>query len=142
MFYAIEVDIDGQSKMGIMTLDSCLYFCGAITTPTDYGETGGCDCEDIPAGKGDEQVAFIDTQLATWADDDTIIWKVLQIHHPLWHINNDGDEETLIYHLLEKLEDSNFDIIIHGHTHVMAASYYPLVNIQKRGQLSQWILWR
>lgn len=112
---------DQGSRIGFLYIDSFLLVCAGNHNLIFQGTI----CTKDMAQQGDVQNSWIHYILKNWNKDNTIIWRVLVTHHPMWSLSDPVEDFAGINdYLLPILRENKFDLYLNGHEALTSFAYF------------------
>jgi len=114
-YYSKVVNIgDSELKTAWIYLHSCDLVCIRPTSPECYNGTK----KNVKFDQIQTQINWLSDSLASFSEDDQIIWKVVVIHNALFSAGEKhGDNLDLIKAILPILSKYKVDVVLSGHDH-------------------------
>jgi len=105
---------DSELKTAWIYLHSCDLVCIRPTSPECYNGTK----KNVKFDQIQTQINWLSDSLASFSEDDQIIWKVVVIHNALFSAGEKhGDNLDLIKAILPILSKYKVDVVLSGHDH-------------------------
>mmetsp|Transcript_11171 Transcript_11171/g.18773 ORF Transcript_11171/g.18773 Transcript_11171/m.18773 type:complete len:385 (-) Transcript_11171:28-1182(-) len=131
-----EVGPNGE-KFSLLNLDSCFMLCETINSKPDLKQDllmqlddhsreiidSKCDFAAEYVQRGNEQMAWIKKTVAANRNDEKIVWRASNMHHPLFGLHY-NDYQSLINDFLPVALQNDFDVYFNGHEHLMNYGFY------------------
>jgi len=114
-YYSKIVNIgDSELKTAFIYLHSCDLVCIKSTSPECYNGTK----KNVKFDQIQTQIDWLSDSLASFSEDNLIIWKVVVIHNAIFSAGErHGDNEELIKTILPILSKYKVDVVLSGHDH-------------------------
>jgi len=105
---------DSKFKTAFVYLHSCDLVCIKPTSPECYNGTK----KNVRFDQIQTQIDWLSDSLASFSEDDSIIWKVVVIHNAIFSAGErHGDNQELIKTVLPILSKYKVDVVLSGHDH-------------------------
>lgn len=77
-----------------------------------------CEGDQSFVKEGNEMMAWIKDTLKAQKEDDKVIWKASNMHHPMFALHY-LDYSAIITDFLPLIQDAGYDIFFNGHEHLL-----------------------
>jgi len=105
---------NSEFKTAFIYLHSCDLVCIKSTSPECYNGTK----KNVKFDQIQTQIDWLSDSLASFSEDNLIIWKVVVIHNAIFSAGErHGDNEELIQTILPILSKYKVDVVLSGHDH-------------------------